>query len=107
MSDRPRPTPATSPRRAAQGKGARGTGTGNDDPQLRLQAVRRAEPDVRKLVEWVLNITQARYDAHLAGKPDPYDLPPPDELAADRLGPASDARGRIEPEARHQRRSTV
>lgn len=22
-----------------------------------------------KLVEWVLNITQARYDAHLAGEP--------------------------------------
>lgn len=32
---------------------------------------------MRKLVEWVLNITQARYDAHRAGEPDPYDLPAP------------------------------
>lgn len=102
MSDRPRHTNAERPRRAAQGRGARGTGTGNDDPQLRLRVVRRTEPDMRKLVEWVLNITQARYDAHLAGEPDPYDLPTPDGL-----GPVSDARGRMEPEALHQRRSTA
>ena len=30
---------------------------------------------MRKLVEWVLNITQIRYDAYRAGDPDPYDLP--------------------------------
>lgn len=60
-----------------------------------------------KLVEWALNITQARYDAHLAGKPDPYDLPPLDELTTGGLGPVSDARGRMEPEALHQRRSTA
>jgi len=47
------------------------------------------------LVEWVLNMTQARYDAHRAGETDPYDLPPPDELTADSLGPVSDARGRV------------
>lgn len=103
MSDRPRHTPTTSPHHAARGRGARGTGTGNDEPQLRLRAMRRAEPDVRKLVEWVLNIAQARYDAHLAGEPDPYDLPP----TPDGLGPVSDARGRMEPEALHQRRSTA
>lgn len=104
MSDRPRHTPVESPHHAAPGRGAlgAGTGTGNDPPQLRLRAVRRAEPDVRKLVEWVLNITQARYDAHLAGEPDPYGLPAPEGF-----GPVSDARGRMEPEALHQRRSTA
>lgn len=107
MSDRPRHTPVESPRRPARGKGARSRGKGDDQPQLRLRVVRRAEPDVRKLVEWVLNITQARYDAHLAGEPDPYDLPPPDELTTGGLGPVSDARGRMEPEALHQRRSTA
>lgn len=100
MSDRPRHTPATPPHHAARGRGAHGTG--NDDPQLRLRATRRAEPDVRKLVEWVLNITQARYDAHQAGQPDPYDLPAPDGL-----GPVSDARGRVEEDPAPQRRSTA
>ena len=57
---------------------------------------------MRRLVEWVLNITQARYDAHRAGEPDPYDLPAPDGL-----GPVSDPRGRMEPEPMHQRRSTA
>ncbi len=57
---------------------------------------------MRKLVEWVLNITQARYDAHRAGEPDPYDLPAPDGL-----GPVSDPLGRMEPEPLHQRRSTA
>lgn len=33
-----------------------------------------------RLVEWVLNMTQARYDAHRTGEPDPYDLPLPEEL---------------------------
>lgn len=53
---------------------------------------------MRRLVEWVLNMTQARYDAHRAGEPDPYDLPPPDDL-----GPVSDARGRVEPETSNER----
>ncbi len=35
---------------------------------------------MRLLVEWVLNMTQVRYDAHRAGEPDPYDLPLPEEL---------------------------
>ncbi len=102
MSDRPRHTPATSPHYAARGRGARGAGTGNDEPQLRLRAVRRAEPDVRKLVEWVLNITQARYDAHRDGQPDPYDLPAPESLSH-----MSDARGRVEEDPAPQRRSTA
>lgn len=75
---------------------------GSDPGRLRLRVTRRVEPDVRKLVEWVLNITQARYDAHRAGVPDPYDLSAPDGL-----GPVSDERGREEPEPSPQRRSTA
>ncbi|SJM45378.1 hypothetical protein CZ771_00105 [Actinomycetales bacterium JB111] len=69
---------------------------------MRLRVVRRAEPDMRRLVEWVLNITQARYDAHLAGEPDPYGLPAPETLSH-----MSDARGRVEEDPAHQRRSTA
>lgn len=57
---------------------------------------------MRRLVEWVLGITQARYDAHLAGEPDPYGLPAPDSL-----GTVSEARETMEPEPPHQRRSTA
>ncbi len=98
------PAPARQRRpRAAQDRGALDTGTTGDPGQLRLRVTRRSEPDVRKLVEWVLNMTQARYDAHRAGEPDPYDLPAPDELAADSLGPVSDARGKVEPEQSNER----
>ena len=100
MSDPGRPTPSKRPRRAAQDRAALGA---RSDPQLRLRVTRRAKPDVRRLVEWVLNMTQARYDAHRAGETDPYDLPPPDELTADSLGPVSDARGRVEPETSNER----
>lgn len=60
-----------------------------------------------KLVEWVLNITEARWEAYRAGNPDPYGLPAPANLS--RL---SDARGRVEedeqdPELLHRRRSTA
>jgi len=87
--------------RAAQGRGALGS-----DPVLRLRAIRRAEPDVAKLVQWVLNITQTRYDAYRNGAPDPYGLPIPANLSL-----MSDRRGRVEdkqePELLHQRRSTA
>ncbi|MFT4231045.1 MAG: hypothetical protein QM602_12225 [Microbacterium sp.] len=33
-----------------------------------------------RLVEWVLNIVEARHRAYLAGDPDPYGLPPPEPL---------------------------
>ncbi len=91
---------------ATQGRAALSSGSGSDPGQLRLRTIRRAEPDMRKLVEWVLNITQARWEAYRAGDPDPYDLPMPANLS--RL---SDARGRAEeneePELLHQRRSTA
>lgn len=57
---------------------------------------------MRKLVEWVLNITQARHDAHQAGRPDPYGLPPPETLNG-----MSDARGRVDEDPAPQRRSTA
>ena len=73
---------------------------------LRLRTIRRAEPDVGKLVEWVLNITQTRYDAYRYGQPDPYGLPSPENLSL-----TSDRRGRVEDEQErkllHQRRSTA
>lgn len=91
--------------RAAQDRGALDRGTAHD-PVLRLRVIRRAEPDVGKLVQWVLNITQTRYDAYLDGQPDPYGLPVPANLSL-----MSDARGRVEedrePELLHQRRSTA
>ena len=94
------------PSRAAQDRGALGRGSGSDPGQLRLRAIRRAEPDVAKLVQWVLNVTQRRYDAYRDGQPDPYGLPIPGNLSL-----MSDARGRVEddrePELLHQRRSTA
>ena len=107
MSDPPRPTDIERPRRAAQGRGALGAGARDDPGRLRLRVTRRVEPDMRRLVEWVLNITQARYDAHRAGDPDPYDLPLPDELAANLHGGSADTRDTMEPEPLHQRRSTA
>lgn len=58
---------------------------------------------MRKLVEWVLNITQARYDAHRAGEPDPYDLAPPDELSADSRGSSAGGRYTMESEPPNER----
>ena len=43
---------------------------------LRLRVTRRDEPDADRLVEWVLNIAEARHRAWLNGDPDPYGLPP-------------------------------
>jgi hypothetical protein len=100
-----RPATTQRPRRAAQGRSA--SGPGSDPGRLRLRDVRRAEPDVLKLVEWVLNITQARYDAYRAGQPDPYGLAPPDELATDSQDDNAGGQRTMEPEALHQRRSTA
>ena len=101
----PSPTRERRPH-AAQGRGALLPGSGSDPGQLRLRTIRRAEPDTGKLVEWVLNIAQARWEAYRAGEPDPYDLPAPANLSL-----LSDARGRVdeheEPELLHRRRSTA
>lgn len=47
---------------------------------LGLRVTRREQPDVDLLMEWVLNIAEARHRAYLAGEPDPYGLPLPDPL---------------------------
>ena len=47
---------------------------------LRLRVTRRGHPDLGKLIEWVLNIAEARHQAWQHGEPDPYGLPLPDEL---------------------------
>jgi hypothetical protein len=90
--------------RAPQGQGA--LGAGNDPGQLRLRTIRRAEPDMGMLVEWVLNITQNRYDAYQRGEPDPYGLPAPENLSL-----MSDRQGRVEdeqePELLRRRGSTA
>ncbi len=49
---------------------------------LRLRVMRRDEPELGKLIDWVLGIADARHRAWVAGEPDPYGLPPPDSLAA-------------------------
>jgi hypothetical protein len=60
-------------------------GMNSDARNLRLRVTRREEPDVDRLVEWVLNIAEARHRAHLNGDPDPCDpdpcgLPPPEPV---------------------------
>ncbi len=79
-----------------------GEGRGAIRGSFLVWAIRRAEPDVAKLVQWVLNVTQRRYDAYRDGQPDPYGLPIPGNLSL-----MSDARGRVEEEPAHQRRSTA
>lgn len=58
------------------------SGRGND-PQLQLRVTRRAEPDMRRLVGGEHDPGPVR---RTAPGPDPYDLPPPDDL-----GPVSNA----------------
>lgn len=53
---------------------------GDETRKLRLVVTRRDQPDTAKLVEWVLNIAEARHRAWVNGQPDPYGLPLPDDL---------------------------
>ena len=55
-----------------------------EDRSLRLRVTRRDEPDPAKLIEWVLGIAEARHRAWVNGEPDPFGLPPPDDLASAR-----------------------
>ena len=55
-----------------------------EDRSLRLRVTRRDEPDLGKLIEWVLGIAEARHRAWVNGEPDPFGLPPPDDLASAR-----------------------
>ena len=56
------------------------SGMRGDERYLRLRVTRRDEPDLGKLIEWVLGIADARHRARVNGDPDPYGLPPPDDL---------------------------
>lgn len=55
---------------------------GSESRNLRLRATRSDEPDSDKLIEWVLNIAETRHRAWIDSEPDPYGLPPPDDLVA-------------------------
>ena len=55
-----------------------------DERNLRLRVTRRKEPDLGKLIKWVLGIAEARHRAWVNGEPDPYGLPPPEDLASAR-----------------------
>ena len=62
-----------------------------EDQRLRLRTTRRDEPDLGKLIEWVLGIAEARHRAWRDGKPDPYGLPVPEsvrQIANPEHGPA-------------------
>lgn len=69
---------------------------------------RREHPDLGKLLEWVLNIAEARHRAWQRGEPDPYGLPQPAgltpaaESARSELFVLSEVRERIE-EKQHPR----
>lgn len=53
-----------------------------DARSLRLRVVRRTEPDVDRLVEWVVNVAEARHRAWVNGEPDPYGFSLPESVAA-------------------------
>ena len=62
-----------------------------EDQRLRLRVTWLITPDLSKLVEWVLNIAEARHRAWRDGKPDPYGLPVPEsvrQIANPEHGPA-------------------
>lgn len=44
----------------------------SDVRNLRLRVTQRDEPDVARLVEWVLGIAEVRHHAWANGEPDPY-----------------------------------
>ena len=63
-----------------------------EDRCLRLRVTRRDEPDLGKLIEWVLNIAETRHRAWFDGEPDPYGLPVPEgieQIASPEHGPAN------------------
>jgi hypothetical protein len=57
------------------------------DRHLGLRVTRHKEPDLDRLIEWVLNIAEARHRAHVNEEPDPFGLPLPKHIGG---------RGRIE-----------
>ena len=77
---------------AFRGSAAHLPGMRTEDRRLRLRMTRRDEPDLGKLIEWVLNIAEARHRAWLDGEPDPYGLPVPEDaeqMVSPEHGPAN------------------
>lgn len=58
----------------------------SDARNLRLRVTRREEPDLGRLVEWVLGIAEARHRAWANGEPDPYGLALPDGIGPESSG---------------------
>jgi len=58
----------------------------SDARNLRLRATRRGEPDLAKLVAWVLGIADTRHRAWINGEPDPYSLALPDGIGPESSG---------------------
>lgn len=58
----------------------------SDALNLRLRATRRGEPDLAKLIEWVLGIADTRCRAWANGEPDPYGLTLPDGIRPESSG---------------------
>lgn len=79
-----------------------------NERDLRLIVTRREHPDLGKLIDWVLNIAEARRQAWQRGETDPYGLPLPAELgsagepARSELIVLSEVRERIEEKQRPQ-----
>jgi len=55
----------------------------SDARNVRLRVTRRGEPDLARLVEWVLGIAEERHRFWVAGEPDPYGLALPDGIATE------------------------
>ena len=58
----------------------------SDARNLRLRVTRRDEPDLAKLVEWVLGIAETRHRAWVNGEPDPYGLAVSDGIGVESSG---------------------
>jgi len=58
----------------------------SDAKNLRLRVTQRHEPDLARLVEWVLGIAEARHRAWINGEPDPYGPGLPDGIGPEPSG---------------------
>ena len=61
-------------------------GMNSDLRNLRLRATRRDEPDLARLVTWVLGTAEARHRAWVNGESDPYGLGLPDGIGPESSG---------------------
>lgn len=59
----------------------------SDARNLRLRVTRRDEPDLARLIEWVLGIAEVRHRTWANGEPDPYGLALPDGIGPESSDP--------------------